>query len=252
MPDVNIARDEHTLTIEFACPEKANALTAEAVEAMLAALTGKNAEGLRLAIFTGQGRNLCAGFDLGDLETATDAGLLARMVRVEMLLQAIHHAPFFTLALAHGSVVGAGADVVCACALRTAAPGTTFRMPGWGFGVALGTRRLMHRVGADAARLLLANATRFDASRALALGFVQSVVPQADWSSVREEANLLASALPVDSLAELLSLTCPDTRAEDMAALVRTAGKVGLQRRILDYRRAAQAARGKPPAASSA
>src|SRR6185437_2862278 len=130
MADVSMKRDGRTLEIELACPGRANALTANAVESILDAIEGEAAEGVSLVIFSGQGRNFSSGFDMSNVESASDGDLLYRMIRIEMLLQAVFHAPFMTLALAHGNVVGAGADLMCACSMRVAAPGSAFLMPG--------------------------------------------------------------------------------------------------------------------------
>ena len=111
-------------------------------------------------------KNFSAGFDFSSTaETATEGELLRRFVRIEQLLQAIWHAPFATMALAHGLNFGAGADLFVACDVRVAAPGTTFRMPGLRFGLQLGTRRLAQRIGNDAARALLADSSMIDADR---------------------------------------------------------------------------------------
>jgi enoyl-CoA hydratase/carnithine racemase len=237
MNDVRIERDGATLLLELDCPEKANALTADAVEAMLDALSGSAAQGLSLAVFSGRGRNFSSGFDIGGVAQATDGDLLFRMVRIETLLQAVHHAPFVTLGLAHGNVVGAGSDLLCACSLRVAAPESTFLMPGWRFGVALGTRRLMQRIGVERARHWLMESRRIDADRAVEWGFVDRVAKRAAWPEVRRDAERLASTLPHASMVELHGIG-PDTRADDMATLVRTAGRPGLQQRMLDYMKA--------------
>ena len=243
MSDVDIAREGPVLTIEFSRPDKSNPMTADAVERILEAMTGKESSDLALMVFRGQGRNFCSGFDLTGLEAATDADLLFRILRVETLLQAVFHAPFLTLALAHGNVVGAGADLFCACALRIATPETTFRMPGLKFGVALGTRRLRHRVGTDAARDFLLPPRRIDADHALGVGFLQRIVPKADWPVVLQEAIASATTLPPAAMADVLSISGSDTRSEDMADLVRTAGRPGLQNRILEYRNAVLSSR---------
>lgn len=234
MADVSIRRNDQVLMVELSCPEKANSLTTDAVESILDAITGKHANDLALVVFSGQGRHFCSGFDISGIDRATDGELLFRMIRVETLLQTVFHAPFVTLALAHGNVVGAGADLVCACAIRVAAPSTTFLMPGLRFGVALGTRRLMHRIGVDHARHWLLESKRLDAQQAKAWGLVNRVADVSEWPEVRLHAQHLASTLPGSSITELLAMG-PDTRAEDMAALVNTAGRPGLQRRILDY-----------------
>ncbi len=49
------------------------------------------------------------------------------------------HSESTTVALVHGHVFGAGADLFCACQHRFAASDATFRLPGTGFGLVQGT-----------------------------------------------------------------------------------------------------------------
>src|SRR5262249_14863071 len=82
-------------------PDKANALDARLVEALLAAVARAANSGARLLTLRGEGRHFCAGFDFSDLDQQSDGDLLHRFVRIEQLLQALHHAPLTTLALCH-------------------------------------------------------------------------------------------------------------------------------------------------------
>jgi enoyl-CoA hydratase len=223
------------LQLEFNRPDRANALSETAVEELLEAFAPANTAGVQLAVFSGAGANFCAGFDLKQLDETSDAQLLWRMVRLELLLQQIYHSPFMTLALAHGNALGAGADLFCACSMRVADADTTFRMPGWRFGVALGTRRLMHRVGADSAREVLTTSKSFDSKHGLRIGFVHEIVSRADWHEVRTRAERSSAALARDSVERLLSLTAADTRDADLSALVRSACQPGLRDRIQAY-----------------
>lgn len=239
MQNISVNREGPVLYIELNRPDRANALSADTVEEILAALHPRATSGTRLAVFSGSGPNFCGGFDLAGLEHTTDAALVLRMVRLELMLQRVFHAPFMTLALAHGNAIGAGADLFCACALRVAAPETAFRMPGWKFGVALGTRRLAGRIGEEKARDWLLQGKTLDAGAAKDLGLVQEVAASADWQEVRQRALQKAGALPAESVAHLLEITARDTRDGDLSALVRSASEPGLRERILAYVQAA-------------
>jgi enoyl-CoA hydratase/carnithine racemase len=116
-------------------------------------------------------------------------------------------------------------------------------MPGWRFGIALGTRRLVGRVGADSARSILSASRMFDAAEAQAIGFATSLAPQEEWPGVIEAAVARSALLDPVSQTMLLNLTAPDTRAADLAALVESAGRPGLKLRIEQYRAAEKAAR---------
>lgn len=102
---------EGVLRLTLNRPDKANALDAEIVEGLLDGIAAACGNETRLLVLAGAGRHFCAGFDLSDLDTISDGDLLHRFVRIETLLQTVFHLPFATLALAHGRVMGAGADL---------------------------------------------------------------------------------------------------------------------------------------------
>lgn len=226
-------------------PAKANALGPDLVESLLGAVETAAADGTRLVVLAGEGKSFCSGFDLSDFDALSDGDLVLRLIRIETLLQAVWHAPFPTLALAHGRVFGAGADLFCACSRRVAAPGTKFRMPGLGFGILLGTRRLAVRIGADAARRIQNSTATFDAAEAGALGFASETAEPEAWPALVADALSAAETLSPRASADLFNATAPDSRAEDMADLARTAGRPGLKDRIRAYREATLKAAGK-------
>lgn len=217
-------------------PQKANALSAPIVEALLDAVEHAYGDGTRLLILEGAGPHFCAGFDFTDYLGASDGELAVRFIRIESLLQALYHAPFETMAFAHGKIFGAGADLVASCSTRIATPEATFRMPGLRFGVVLGTRRLAQRIGADRARDILAASRTFGAEEALQTGFLTGVAPQAGWPDLVKQARAQCHLLSPAAAAALHRQTLQDTRAEDMAALARSVSAPGLKERIRLFR----------------
>jgi enoyl-CoA hydratase/carnithine racemase len=216
-------RSESVLRVTFERANRANALDAATVERFLAVLDDRElAGGLRALIVEGSGQNFCAGFDLSELESAEEAELIVRFLKIETLLQRLYHAPFVTIACAQGNALGAGADVFAACTYRLAAPDARFRMPGWQFGIALGTRRLFDRVGAEAGRDMLSANRTLDASAAAALGLATHVAARDEWPRV---------------VAGILDDGTNDHREADMAALVASAlWPAGIKQRMLAYR----------------
>jgi len=179
-------------------------------------------------VLRGAGRHFCTGLDLTDLATLSDGDLLLRLVRIETLLALLWYAPIRTVALAHGRTWGAGADLFAVCEQRLAAADTTLRFPGAQFGIVLGTRRLAERIGVDAARALVLEAGELDATQALALGLVTRLADSAaDLTPPRPDA---ATAQAIRSASRA------DGRDADLAALVRSAARPGLQSRITAYR----------------
>lgn len=229
-----VEQQADVLTLTLNRPESANALSPEMVEALLAQIT--QAQGVRLCVLRAMGKNFCAGFDLSGLEDLSDGDLLLRFLRVETLLQAVHHAPFPVVALAQGHAMGAGADLFAACWQRIATPGAKFRMPGWQFELALGTRRLTRLIGSDAARDMLIDSKTVAAEQGLRTGLVSQVAAMDQWRPAVMALAEQARSLPENALREMLALTINDSRSEDMAAIVATAGQPGLQRRILGYK----------------
>ena len=238
MSVVTLSRDADSgvsrLTLNRA--EKANALNDAMVDALLDALTAVQQDGTRLLVIDAAGRHFCAGFDLSDLDDVSDGDLVLRFVRIETLLQTLYHLPIPTLALAKGRAMGAGADLFCACNQRIAAPETKFRMPGLAFCIVLGTRRLVARIGPDAARRIQAEIQTFDATAAHHLGFATDIVPEAEWSMHIETATAAAGTLDIAATNALFRVTAEDTRAQDMADLVASASRPGLKVRIQAYR----------------
>ncbi|MFO1197835.1 MAG: enoyl-CoA hydratase/isomerase family protein [Burkholderiaceae bacterium] len=232
-------RREHDAGVEtltLARAERGNALSAALVDALCDAVEGACADAkVHTLVLRGEGRHLCTGFDLSDLESSSDGDLLARFVRVETLLAALWHAPVRTVACAQGRTWGAGADLFAACDVRRAAPDATFRFPGAGFGLVLGTRRLAERVGADTARRWVTGAEEADAAQALRTGLATEIADDL-------RAPLPAPAIDRATAAAVRAATRADHRDTDLAALVRSAAAPGLKRRIAAYRDALRAA----------
>ena len=241
--DLIVTREGPVLRLTLNRPNRANALGPGLVDALIDAF--ESADGVRLAVLEGTGKSFCSGFDLSGFDELRDGDLVLRLIRIETMLQTIHHAPFPTLALAHGRVLGAGADLFAACSGRVAAPDATFRMPGLAFGIVLGTRRLAARIGADATREIQ-NATRmFDAAEALALGFATERAERSSWPDLVAGHAEAAATLPPESTAALFRATVVDTRALDMADLARSTAAPGLKNRIAEYRERTLRAAGK-------
>jgi enoyl-CoA hydratase/carnithine racemase len=246
--------------IELNRPHRGNALSSELVEAALDAVQSAcRDQSVHTLMFGGAGRHFCTGFDLDGLESQSDGDLLLRFTRIEALLDAVWRAPVRTVAIAQGRTWGAGADLFAACDLRIAVTGASFRFPGAGFGIVLGTRRLAERVGTERARAWVSEGATIEAGQALGCGLASRLIdpPQAgdDW---RRQACGPAPAIDRDTLAMIRAASRStggpggDMLADaDLAALVRSAtrsnttGKAepGLRERIAAYRDRIRAAR---------
>lgn len=211
-------------TVELDRPGRANALSADLVDDLLAVVDSAAAERPLALVLRGNARHFAAGFDLGELATETDASLAHRFLRIGLLLERLSTAPHLTIAVVEGAAVGAGADLVAACDQRLAGPAASFRFPGPRFGVVLGTTRLAAL--APAAALAAGRALDAEETAGLVTGTPDDLEPVLrDWSRTDPAARpiLLAAARPpIDSDAAL-------------AALVRSVAEPGLRDRIAGY-----------------
>lgn len=223
----------HVLTL--ARPEKMNALSADLVEALIAALDDAEAQGAKLIVLKGEGKNFSAGFDFGDWQTQSEGDLLLRFVRIEAMLQRLAASPCLTVALAHGRNFGAGVDVFGACKWRISTPDATFRMPGLKFGLVLGTRRYAALVGAERARAVLEQAATFSADDALRDGFASRLAVADAWPDIEQQAADTAAALTDASRTQLYAALSQESPDADLARLVRSAAAPGLKDRVAAY-----------------
>jgi len=243
--------------------ERGNALSADLVDALADAFGRAVAdESVHTVVLRASGRHFCTGFDLSDFDGETDATLLARLVRIEILLDMVWRAPVRTVAIGQGRIIGAGADLFAACDLRLLAAGASLRFPGAGFGIVLGTRRLAQRVGDATALRWVGEAATITADEAVATGLASGFVASAEGAACVEALNGAPSGAPAPLPAALAELSVDrrtfaalrravrdDWADADLGALVRSAAPAGLKARIETYRDR-QLSRPSPPGAN--
>ncbi len=238
-------RDSTTKILRLNRPERANSLSAELVSELKHAIDTSCEDGTRTLVLMGNGKSFCSGFDLGNLELSNDAAVAERILNVEQMLQALHHAPLLSVALVHGKAFGAGADLVCACRWRIATSDSHFCLPGLNFGIYLGTRRLAQKIGSDNAQRMLINTPVLDAQEASRIGFLTQIADSSQWPEIIEAATQAGSAVKKEFVDNMLVMTTPDSREQDMEDLRRSVQAPNLIGRIIEYREAVRARAGK-------
>lgn len=237
-PTLSLTRDGAVGHLRLDRAAKGNSLSAELVAQLDAAIDRCSADGLQAVLLEGDGRHFCTGFDLSDLASETDDSLLARFVRVELLLQKWYRAPFITAALAHGKTWGAGADLFAASALRWARPDATFAFPGAGFGLVLGSGRLASLTGIGPATDWITSGRVVAAGEAARHALVQTSPEELDGTQALARLRRMVDRLDADTLAQIRGATQIRTAgddATDLARLARSAARPGLQQRITAY-----------------
>ncbi|GLC91799.1 enoyl-CoA hydratase [Cupriavidus sp. TA19] len=244
MNTLQLDLNSHIWRVTLDRPQHGNALSAQLVTELDEVLARAERDLPAAVILAGSGRHFCTGFDLSDLAEESDDTLLARFVRIELLLQRIARAPYLTVAIARGRAMGAGADVFAACRLRLAEGNASFAFPGAsGFGLVLGTRRLAALVGSSTALNWIETGRGVPAAEAQRAGLVSAFLPNEQ--SIAEEVSQQLN-MPTHMAAALRSAIEPEAGmndAKDLERLVRSAALPGLRDRISTYVQRAMAAR---------
>jgi enoyl-CoA hydratase/carnithine racemase len=189
---IQITADGAVAELVLNRPDKLNALSAELLEALIAAaaeLDGRS--DVKVVIVRGAGRAFSGGADLAAMGDASlDALDLGRRA-----IDAIAGMRALTVAAIHGHCVGGAVLLAAACDLRIAAEGTRFAIPEVDLGIPLtwgGIPRLVRELGPALTKELVLTCRPFDASEALRMRFLNRVVPE---SALDEQARALAEKL---------------------------------------------------------
>lgn len=244
-PELHFSQENDVVYLRLQRADKGNALSASLVAGLTESLEKAAQGNARLLVLQAEGRHFCTGFDLSNLEEETDDSLLARFTRVELMLQALHAAPFTTLALAHGRTMGAGADIFGACSQRWIVDDASFAFPGAAFGLVLGSARLADVVGPAQASEWIQSGILFSSDDALKCGWAHRRITSAETPAEIARLAQRCQRLDADTHAAIHRAIDSSQRprgdagdALDLARLVRSAARPGLRERIAAYRSA--------------
>jgi enoyl-CoA hydratase len=161
-------------------PAKLNALDADMMMALSAAIADVGASDARALLVTGTGdRAFCAGADLREAMGRSRQQHHASITAGQQVFQGLADAAVPTIALVNGLALGGGLELALACDFRLAAPSATFGLPEVKVGLLPGyggTQRLPRLIGQITALELILTGDVIDAARAAALGLVNRVV----------------------------------------------------------------------------
>ena len=177
-------------------PEKRNALDTALTSALLESLRRTDAdETVRCVVLTGAGPAFCAGADLGEFKQLTDPKAAEKRAALTMQLHLAFSKMVTPVVTAiNGAAMGGGAGLAIAGDLAVMSRSAKLGYPETKHGIvaAIVMANLVRQVGRKSAFELVALAEPIDAPRALALGMVNRVVPQA---RLMNEALALAEKL---------------------------------------------------------
>jgi len=172
--------EEGVATIIFNRPKALNAMNAETMGELMAAITKcREDDEIKVVILTGSGdKAFVAGADITEMQNAQPYEALQFMERGHETYRAIEVLPKPVIAAVKGFALGGGTEISMSCDMRFAADNARFGqpeillgiIPGWG-----GTQRLSRLIGMGRAKELVMGGEQIDAQRAYELGLVNRV-----------------------------------------------------------------------------
>jgi 2-(1,2-epoxy-1,2-dihydrophenyl)acetyl-CoA isomerase len=199
---VLVDRSGAVATITLNRPDGMNALTLEAKEALLAAVSAAAADDdVRAVVITGTGRAFCVGQDLREhaaLIAADDPAPLSTVKEhYNPLISQIVSMPKPVIAAINGTAAGAGLGIACVCDFRIGAAGSRYTTAFTGIGLTADSGlswSLPRLVGSGRATALLMLAEPFTSEQALEMGILNAcVAPEQVLPAATELAQKLAA-----------------------------------------------------------
>ncbi len=163
-------------------PDKLNALNADVISEMGAAIFDEITDEARVLVITGAGdRAFVAGADIGPMADMSPQDALEFSRQGQLLFSAIEKMELVTIAKVRGFALGGGCELAMACDLVIAATSARFGQPEVNLGLIPGfggTQRLVRRVGLPVAldMLLCGQGRTLSGEEALSLGLASRVV----------------------------------------------------------------------------
>lgn len=216
---IEVERDDHVATVWLNRPEALNAFNPPMWQEFPAAVEELDRDpDVRAIIVAGRGRCLTAGLDLkafGPLVAGGESlsgvvgspvakrrALLDDIRSMQDTFSCLARADTPAIGVAHGWAIGAGMDLLTACDIRIAAADAVFAVRETRIAMVadVGTlQRLPRIIPAGHAAELIYTGKDIDAPRALEIGLVNSVHPDADaaLAAAREMAHDIATNSPL-------------------------------------------------------
>ncbi|MCI0547609.1 MAG: enoyl-CoA hydratase-related protein [Candidatus Rokubacteria bacterium] len=164
-----------------------NLFTLPLIHRLRAAVDAVRAEpGVRALVITGAGRAMTGGMQVQVLRGLDPGSAKALISALHEAIQAVHEAPFPTVAMINGACLGAGFELAMACDLRVASTEARLGLPEVRVGIpsVIEAALLPALVGPGRAAELLLTGEAVTADQALAWGLVNRVATPAALESV--------------------------------------------------------------------
>lgn len=174
---------ENCLIFKITRPHRLNAITVAVLDGLENCIDSlQQQEGNRGLIVSGEGeRAFCAGTDLFERETLSEAERAAKSDRARDLLVRLHRAPFISIAALNGLAYGGGLELALACTFRIAAAHVQCSLPEVKIGLIpayAGTQLLPAVVGSSRALDMMLTGRPVAAEEALQMGLINRIASE--------------------------------------------------------------------------
>ncbi|MBE2183811.1 MAG: enoyl-CoA hydratase/isomerase family protein [Anaerolineae bacterium] len=165
-------------------PARHNAMSFQMIEELIAAFNAlRERPDIRAVVISGAGDHFCVGGDINDLKAAGGMAAEAQdeaVSGIDRLLRRIIKAPQVVIARVHGSALGGGFGLVCACDIAIGAVDASFGLPEARLGIvpALIAPYVIRRIGLSRAGVIMLTGARFDGVSAHEYGVIHEVCPK--------------------------------------------------------------------------
>ncbi|MBQ9720194.1 MAG: enoyl-CoA hydratase/isomerase family protein [Oscillospiraceae bacterium] len=183
-------------------PEALNALNAQVLADLDAALDNIDLELIRCVILRGAGeKSFVAGADIAQMKDLNQAGGEAFGKQGNDVFLKLESFPIPVIAAVGGYALGGGCELAMACDFRICSDTAVFGQPEVGLGITPGfggTQRLARIVGPGMAKQMIYTARNIKADEALRIGLVNAVYPAAELYAAAEKlASTIAANAPI-------------------------------------------------------
>jgi enoyl-CoA hydratase len=191
---VRAAREGAAVWIRWSRPERLNAWDGETLAALGGALAEAGGTDAGAIVLHGEGGAFSSGDDLRETATLTPEEWAATLTGFNRLTREVVSAPQPVLAAVEGVCVGGACELVAACDVRVASPGSRFGCPEVAIGLSISNGFSV--LAPRAARRLVLTGELVDAAEAQRLGLVDLVVGDVE-AEARRLVERIASLAPL-------------------------------------------------------
>lgn len=169
----------------LARPKRLNALSRQTLQDLAQASRWFDEQReVKVVVVSGQGASFCAGFDLNDfMNPDPEWGVRESADLGRLMAEAVTNMNALTIASIRGNCIGGGVVLAASCDLRVATDSANFVIPEVDLGIPLawgGIPRLVREIGPAATKELVLTCRPFGSAEAKSLGFLNTIVSEAE------------------------------------------------------------------------